>query len=60
MFIHVDERLEHQPRQLCFNGGRIGVREERIEIRRIGGDIEAHYRSRRGRTERQECKRENE
>ena len=51
MLIHINERLEHEPSKLCFNGGRIRMREERIEIRRISGDIEANHRSWSGRTE---------
>ncbi|GAC1299803.1 MAG: hypothetical protein NVSMB19_04920 [Vulcanimicrobiaceae bacterium] len=36
-------------RKLLFDVARVGVREERVEIRRVGGDVEPHRRASRGR-----------
>lgn len=39
--VEVEERLECEVRQLPFHVAGVGVREERVEARRIGGDAEA-------------------
>ena len=47
--IHIEERLEREVRERLFDVPRIGVREERIEVRRVRGDVETHGRNRRRR-----------
>ena len=49
MRVDVDERFERQARKLLLDAVGVGVREERVERLRIGGDREAHARGRRGR-----------
>ncbi len=45
MRIDIDKRLECKPGQLLLDAVGVGMREERIERLRIGGDGEAHVRS---------------
>ena len=47
--VEIEERLEGEMRERLLDVARVGVGEEGVEIRRVGGDIEAHGGDRRRR-----------
>ena len=44
-FVDVDERFERQPSDLAFHAVGVDVGEERVERRRVGGQVETDRRA---------------